>query len=83
MNILLQGPCAQTLSFLLGEYPEMELLGHGGKCMFQRMCLPNHFTLRTRASGNSTCSTCSPVLGSVGLWNYSRASECKMVSQCA
>ena len=22
MNILLQGPCAQTLSFLLGEYPE-------------------------------------------------------------
>lgn len=34
MNTLLQGPCGQTLSFFSGEYPEMELLGHGGKCVF-------------------------------------------------
>lgn len=31
MNIPLQGLCGQMLSFLLGKYPVMELLGHGEK----------------------------------------------------
>ena len=43
MNVPLQGLCGQMLSFLLGKYPAMELLGHGVKkknvrsnlCIFQ------------------------------------------------
>lgn len=73
MNIPLQGLCGQMLSFLLGKYPVMELLGRGEKNhMFQFMYFPNRFTLRTRVSENSTCSL---IFGFASLSSCSHYSE--------